>query len=78
MAEIVVELPDGDVTPLLPHLDTAAFVNLHPGVDAQEVPPSGPFGGLFGNRGPVVPAGAVTILRHDLASAQSNPSPRGS
>lgn len=60
MAETVVELPEGDVTPLLPHLETAAFVNLHPGVDAAEVPPSGPFGGLFGNRGPVVPLATWT------------------
>lgn len=54
------ELPDGDVTPLLPHLAGAAFVNLHPGVDAQEVPPSGPVGGLFGSRGPVVPLATWT------------------
>lgn len=60
MSETVIELPDGDVTPLLPHLEGARFVNLHPGVDADEVPPSGIFGGLFGNRGPIVPLATWT------------------
>ena len=29
------ELPDGDITPLLEHVDTAVFINISPGVDAQ-------------------------------------------
>ncbi len=56
----MVELPDGDVTPLLEHLDEAVFVNLHPGVDANEVPPRSALGHLFGNRGPVVPLATWT------------------
>lgn len=61
MADLVVELPDGDVTPLLEHLDGAVFVNLHPGVDADEMPPPrSALGNLFGNRGPVVPLATWT------------------
>lgn len=60
MAAVVVELPDGDVAPLLEHLATAAFVNLHPGVDAEQVPASSPLGNLFGNRGPAVPLATWT------------------
>ena len=58
--EVVVELPGGDVGPLLPHLDGAAFVNLHPGVDAAEVPPASSLAGLFGSRGPIVPLATWT------------------
>jgi hypothetical protein len=58
--ELVVELPDGDVTPLLEHLEGAVFVNLHPGVDASDVPPRSPLAQLFGNRGPVVPLATWT------------------
>jgi hypothetical protein len=36
------------------------FVNLHPGVDADEVPPDSPWGGLFSNRGPLVPLATWT------------------
>ena len=46
--------------PLLPHLDGATYVNLHPGVDAEAVPPASPLGNLFGNRGPVVPLATWT------------------
>lgn len=60
MPDLVVELPDGDVSELLPHLAGARFVNLHPGVDAEEVPPTSPLGNLFGNRGPVVPLATWT------------------
>lgn len=60
MPDLVVELPDGDVTPLLEHLDGAVFINLHPGVDADEVPPRSGLGQLFGNRGPVVPLATWT------------------
>jgi hypothetical protein len=59
--DLVVELPDGDVEPLLEHLEGATYVNIHPGVDADEVPPppSG-LGGLLSNRGPVVPLATWT------------------
>lgn len=63
MTDLVIELPDGDITPLLAHLDGAAFVNLHPGVDPNEAPspPSqSPLGNLLGNRGPVVPLATWT------------------
>jgi hypothetical protein len=60
VAETIVELPRGDVEPLLPHLEGATYVNLHPGVDAEEVPPASPLGNLFGNRGPVVPLATWT------------------
>jgi hypothetical protein len=61
--DVVVELPDGDVTPLLDHLEGATYVNLHPGVDPDEAPPpptGGIFGGIFSNRGPVVPLATWT------------------
>jgi hypothetical protein len=63
VADLVVELPDGDIAPLLEHLEGATFVNLHPGVDAEQAPapPSqSPLGNLFGNRGPVVPLATWT------------------
>jgi hypothetical protein len=58
--DTVIELPDGDVTPLLSHLEGAAYVNLHPGVDAEAVPADSPLGNLFGNRGPTVPLATWT------------------
>lgn len=54
------ELPDGEVTPLLGLLEGAAFVNLHPIVDADTVPAQSPLGNLFGNRGPTVPLATWT------------------
>ena len=54
------ELPDGDIASLLEHLPEAEFVNLHPGVDAEQVPASSPLGNLFSNRGPVVPLATWT------------------
>jgi hypothetical protein len=60
VADLVVELPDGDVAPLLEHLVGAVFVNLHPGVDAEQVPARSPLTNLFGNRGPVVPLATWT------------------
>ena len=60
MADVVVELPDGEIAPLLEHLAGAVFVNLHPGVDAEQVPARSPLGNLFGNRGPVVPLATWT------------------
>jgi hypothetical protein len=58
--ELLLELPDGDVSLLLDHLDGALFVNLSPGVDDDDVPPMSPLGQLFGNRGPVVPLATWT------------------
>jgi hypothetical protein len=60
VSEVVVLLPDGDIAALLEHLPGAAFVNLHPGVDAEDVPARSPLGNLFGNRGPVVPLATWT------------------
>lgn len=63
MPDEIIELPGGDITPLLAHLAGAVFVNLHPGVDPDEAPrpPSQrPLGNLFGNRGPVVPLATWT------------------
>lgn len=60
MADLVVELPDGDIAPLLEHLDGAVFVNLRPGVDAEPGPPQTPLRNLFGSRGPVVPLATWT------------------
>jgi hypothetical protein len=56
----VVELFGGDVSPLLPHLDGAAFVNLQPGVDEHEVPQTSVFGSWFTARGPFVPLATWT------------------
>jgi hypothetical protein len=58
--ELVVELPGGDVTPLLEHLEGAVFANLSPGVDAREVPSRSPLAQLVGNSGPVVPLATWT------------------
>ena len=60
MPDVTVELPDGDVTPLLPHLDGAVFANLVPGVDEEEVPSRSLLGQVFGNSGPVVPLATWT------------------
>lgn len=60
MADLVVELPGGDVAPLLEHLAGAVFANLHPGVDAEQVPARSSLTNLFGNRGPMVPLATWT------------------
>jgi hypothetical protein len=60
MQREVVELPDGDVAPLLPLLPGSSFVNLRPGVDEHEVPPTSVFGSLFTARGPAVPLATWT------------------
>ncbi len=60
MPDLVLELPDGDVSLLLDHLEGALFVNLSPGVDGDDVPAGSPLGQLFGNRGPVVPLATWT------------------
>jgi hypothetical protein len=58
--DVLVELPDGDITPLLELVEGAVFVNISPGVDAQEVPPRSGLAHLFGNRGPTVPLATWT------------------
>jgi hypothetical protein len=55
MPDLLLELPDGDIEPLLPHVDGAVFINLAPGVDASDVPPRSALAHLVGNRGPTVP-----------------------
>ncbi len=60
MAAETVELPGGDVGPLLPLLDSITYINLTPGVDAEPAPPSKPLGNLFGARGPQVPLATWT------------------
>lgn len=54
------ELPDGDVEPLVALVEGASYVNLHPGVDAEPAPASKPLGNLFGARGPDIPLGTWT------------------
>lgn len=54
------ELPDGDITPLIDLVDDAVFINISPGVDVQEVPPRTGLAHLFGNRGPTVPLATWT------------------
>jgi hypothetical protein len=56
----LVELPDGDITPLLPFVDDALFINLSPGVEADEVPPRTALTHVLGNRGPTVPLATWT------------------
>jgi hypothetical protein len=58
--DISLELPEGDVTALLPHLEGAVFANLVPGVDEEDVPPRSMLGQVFGNSGPVVPLATWT------------------
>lgn len=60
MPDVVLELPDGDVSLLLDHLEGAVFANLSPGVDERSVPSTSPLGQLFGNRGPVAPLATWT------------------
>lgn len=60
MTDVLLELPDGDITPLLEHVDGAVFINISPGVDAAEVPPRSGLSHLLGNRGPVVPLATWT------------------
>jgi hypothetical protein len=60
MPDDLVELPDGDITPLLVHVDRAVFINISPGVDAYDVPPRSALAHLLGNRGPTVPLATWT------------------
>jgi len=60
MPDALVELLDGDITPLLEHIEGAVFINISPGVDTDEVPPRSGLTHLFGNRGPTVPLATWT------------------
>ncbi len=60
MPDQLVELPDGDITPLLELVEGAVFINISPGVDAEEVPPRSALTHLLGNRGPTVPLATWT------------------
>ena len=60
MPDNLVELPDGDITPLLEHVADAIFINISPGVDAHEVAPRSALAHVLGNRGPTVPLGTWT------------------
>ena len=60
MPDHLVELPDGDITPLLGLVAEAVFINISPGIDADEVPPRSGLTHLFGNRGPTVPLATWT------------------
>jgi hypothetical protein len=55
MPDLLLELPEGDIEPLLDHVEAAVFINISPGVDAQDVPPRSALAHLVGNRGPTVP-----------------------
>jgi hypothetical protein len=56
----LVELPDGDIAPLLDLVDDAVFINLSPGVEAEQVPPRSALTHVLGNRGPTVPLATWT------------------
>ena len=60
MPDRLVELPDGDVTPLLSLIEEAVFINLSPGVEAEQVPPRSTLTHVLGNRGPTVPLATWT------------------
>jgi hypothetical protein len=61
MADVTLELPDGDVSVLLDLIDGAVFANFCPGVASEDAPPSrSPLAHLFGNRGPEVPLATWT------------------
>lgn len=60
MPDLRLELPDGDIAPLLAHVGTAVFINISPGVDHDEAPQRSMLGQVFGNSGPVVPLATWT------------------
>ena len=71
MPNVRLELPDGDVTPLLEHLEGAKFLNFVPGVDADLVPPRSvlsnilgavQLGGLAAGQANTITAGQTGIL----------------
>lgn len=72
MPDLLLELPDGDITPLLEHLACVVFINISPGVDADQVPARSGLTSIFGNRGPLVPLATWTPgemgLQHGVGS----------
>jgi hypothetical protein len=60
MPDVVLELPDGDITPLIEHVEDAVFINFSPGVDADHQPPRTALANLVGNQGPYVPLATWT------------------
>lgn len=60
MPDVLLELVEGEIAPLLDHVDGAVFINISPGVEASEVPQRSALGNLFGNRGPTVPLATWT------------------
>ena len=70
--DLLLELPGGDITPLLAHVTGAVFINISPGVDAEQVPTRSGLTSIFGNRGPLVPLATWTPgelgLQHGLGA----------
>jgi hypothetical protein len=61
MANVLLELPDGDVAELIERLDdTAVFANFEPGVDRDEAPTRTGLSRLVGNSGPWIPLATWT------------------
>lgn len=62
MPEQLLELPDGELAPLVALLgDDVVFANLQPGIADEDVPPHrSPFSRLVGNSGPVIPLATWT------------------
>jgi hypothetical protein len=60
MPDLVLELPEGDIAPLLEHVEHAVFINLRPGVDEEHTPPRTALAHLVGNQGPFVPLATWT------------------
>ncbi|MDP1803582.1 MAG: hypothetical protein Q8K72_00305 [Acidimicrobiales bacterium] len=60
MPDVLLELPAGDIGPLLHHLERAVFINFSPGVDAVHAPPRTALANLVGNQGPYVPLATWT------------------
>jgi hypothetical protein len=58
--DLLLELPAGDVTPLLAHLEGAVFINFSPGVDHDATPARSGLAHLLGNQGPFVPLATWT------------------
>ena len=62
MAEVLLELPDGDIGPLVDLLDDGVvFANLQPGIaDGDVPPPRTALSRLAGNSGPIIPLATWT------------------
>jgi hypothetical protein len=58
--DVQLQLPDGDISPLLEHVDQAVFINFSPGVDEDHTPPRTALAHLIGNQGPYVPLATWT------------------